>query len=205
MSNQNNNHWDQVFQGEDYHYGTEPNDFLREHFDAIPAGGRVLCIGEGEGRNAVFLAEQGYVVTALDHSAVGLKKTRELAQAKSVSITTVQMDLLDYEFGNNRWDGIVSIFCHLPPALRRKVHTAIPFALRPNGVMLLEGYRPKQLEYGTGGPSNVGMLYDLGTLEKEFQPLTHVIAQEVERHIEEGKGHQGISATVQYLGRHQNY
>lgn len=205
MDNQETNRWDQIFKHEEYYYGTKPNDFLRAHFNAIPAGGRVLCIGEGEGRNAVFLAQQGYVVTALDNSAVGLKKARELAQAKGVSITTVQVDLLEYEFGHNRWDGIVSIFCHLPPALRRKVHTAIPFALRPHGVALLEAYRPKQLEYGTGGPSDVKMLYELSKLEEEFIPLTHVIAQEVERHIAEGEGHQGRSATVQYLGRHLNY
>lgn len=205
MDNQETNRWDLRFQHEEYYYGTEPNDFLRAHFSAIPAGGRVLCIGEGEGRNAVFLAQQGYVVTALDNSAVGLKKARALAQTKGVSITTVQVDLLEYEFGHDRWDGIVSIFCHLPPALRRKVHTAIPFALRPHGVLLLEAYRPKQLDYGTGGPSDIKMLYELSKLEEEFQPLTHVIAQEVERHISEGKGHQGRSATVQYLGRHVNY
>lgn len=199
------NHWDTTFSASHYHYGTEPNDFLKAHAHAIPAGGRVLCIGEGEGRNAVYLAEQGFVVTALDASKVGLEKTAALAASRNVDVTTVHADLADYDLGKQCWDGIVSIFCHLPPALRHKVHTAIPFALRKDGVFVLEGYRPEQLEYKTGGPNNVDMLYTLTTLEEELKPLSFVIAEEVVRHIEEGRGHQGTSATVQIFARHSNY
>lgn len=205
MSTQADNRWDQVFQKEEYHYGTEPNDFVQLHFDEIPPGGRVLCLAEGEGRNAVFLAQQGYVVTAVDSSAVGLEKTKALAKEKGVEVETVLADLNDYPIEPKSWDGIVSIFAHLPPELRRKVHTKIPYALSKNGVLLLEAYRPEQLNYGTGGPDNVEMLYTLETLLQEFTPLTHVIAQNVERYIEEGSGHSGKSATVQYLGRHLNY
>lgn len=101
--------WNERYSNSEFVYGTEANDFLKEQFQQIPAGGRVLCLAEGEGRNAVFLAEQGYQVTAIDLSDVGLNKALKLAGKKGVDIQTQVADLADYGFGNEQWDGIVSI------------------------------------------------------------------------------------------------
>src|SRR5690554_6588810 len=113
--------WNDRYNNEHYIYGTEPNRFLAEHYSSIPKGD-VLCWAEGEGRNAVFLAEQGYQVTAVDLSDVGLAKAQRLAEARGVTITCVQADLAEFVLGENRWDGIVSIFAHLPPAVRQNLH-----------------------------------------------------------------------------------
>lgn len=101
--------WDERYAGEGFFYGTEPNDFLREHAAELQAGGRVLCLAEGEGRNAVFLAGLSFSVVALDQSAVGLRKALQLAQARGASITTLQANLDSYRIEPGSWDAIVSI------------------------------------------------------------------------------------------------
>ena len=193
--------WNDRFSDKTYLYGTEPNDFLKEKHHHIPAKGRVLCIGEGEGRNAVYLAQQGYEVTALDASIVGLEKTKQLAQQKNVNVKTQHIDLAHYEFTPNHWDAVVSIFCHLPPQLRQKVHQAIPLTLKSNGVMLLEAYRPPQLELGTGGPKDPALFYSYEMIANDLQALTPLFLASVMRHIKEGVGHDGLSATVQFVGQ----
>lgn len=113
----------------------------------MPPRGRVLCLAEGEGRNAIFLAAQGFEVVAVDASAVGLAKAERLAREQRVAITTVQEDLSGYAPGHDTWDAIVSIWCHLPPALRERVHHGVGLALRIGGVFLLEAYTPAQLRF----------------------------------------------------------
>src|SRR5262245_21514589 len=113
--------WDERYSSEEYAYGTKPNEFLEANFNRIPKG-NLLSIAEGEGRNAVFLAKQGYTVTAVDASLVGLNKARKLAEEHGVSIELIQADLADYDLGENQWDGIVSIFCPLPSAIRKQLY-----------------------------------------------------------------------------------
>lgn len=192
--------WDERFAVGDYVFGREPNDFLAAEQGRIPPG-PVLCLGEGEGRNAVFLAKQGYCVTALDASAVGLEKTRRLAAEKKVVVATQHADLSDCCLGHNAWTGIVSIFCHLPPALRRQVHADALQALQPGGLFLLEAYTPRQLDYRTGGPSAPELLYTAGDLLDDFAGAEILLCREVEREIFEGTLHNGMSATVQFLAR----
>jgi SAM-dependent methyltransferase len=194
-------HFDERYATDEYFYGTEPNDFLRDHAGALPARGRVLCLGEGEGRNAVFLAAQGLEVTAVDASAVGLAKAERLARERGVRIVTVQADLADYDLGHDAWDGIVSIFCHLPPALRARVHRDVAVALRAGGVFLLEAYAPAQLEFRTGGPRTVELLATLAALRAELANLEFELAVEREREVHEGRGHGGRSAVVQIIAR----
>jgi SAM-dependent methyltransferase len=193
--------WDNRYNSSEYIFGTEPNDFLRDRVGEIPSGGRVLCIGDGEGRNAVFLAGLGFQVTAMDASAVGMQKAQELAQRMNVQIQTVVGDLAEFAFGTQCWDGFVSIFCHLPPVLRSAVHAQVLSALAPKGVFLLEGYAPSQLQYKTGGPSDPAMLYELDAVSQELAGLDVVVLEEVIREIQEGTAHRGTSATVQYIGR----
>jgi SAM-dependent methyltransferase len=190
------NSWDEKYGAPGHYYGTEPNGFLREHHTVIPAGGRVLCLAEGEGRNAVFLAQQGYRVVAVDQSPVGLRKAEALAAGRGVQIETVVADLADYEVAPGYWDGIVSIWCHLPPPLRASVHRQVVAGLRSGGAFLLEAYTPAQLGYGTGGPKSVDLLPTLAELRTELDGLDLVHAAEREREVHEGQGHFGLSAVV---------
>lgn len=193
--------WDERYSTAEYVYGTSPNDVLRERVNDLPPGGRVLCLADGEGRNGVFLAEQGMDVTSIDRSAVGLEKARALATARGVQITTVVDDLALADLGEEQWDAIVSIFCHLPAATRANLHQRVVRALRPGGVFLLEAYTPEQRAYKTGGPPTVDLLVTAAALRTELDGLTVLFCHEGTRDIQEGRLHSGQSATVQCLAR----
>ncbi len=194
--------WDQRYSGEAYAYGIQPNDFLFENADRLPVG-KTLCLGEGEGRNAIFLAGLGHRVMALDASKVGLEKAQKLAAHNGATIETVHVNLAGYTFEPNTWDVIVSIFCHLPEDLRKQVHRQIKIALRPGGVFILEAYTPEQLRYGTGGPPVKEMMMDLVTLKQELAGLNFIHGRELAREIKEGEFHNGTGAVVQILARNE--
>lgn len=192
--------WDNRYSTPDFVFGTEPNDFLRAVADRIPAG-PVLCLAEGEGRNAVFLATHGHAVTATDLSATGLAKAQTLAAQRGVALTTEAADLAAYPIAPGAWSGIVAIFMHLPPDLRRDVLGRATAGLRPGGVFLLEAYTPAQLAFGTGGPKDPALLPTLELLRTELPGLEFEIGRELERDVHEGGGHTGRSAVVQILAR----
>lgn len=195
--------WDERYNSESFFYGTQPNDFLVEQSKFIPESGSVLCLAEGEGRNAVYIASlpaQPKVI-ALDSSRVGLEKAKKLAEKNNVQIETQLADLNDTDLGEQTWDTIVSIWCHLPSALRAKLHLKVIRALKPGGVLILEAYTPEQLKFGTGGPKDTDMLMTLDALKTELAGLDLLVAQEKERDIQEGQGHAGPSAVVQVLAR----
>jgi hypothetical protein len=182
-------------------YGEAPNDFLVEHEPRLRRGARVLCLAEGQGRNAVFLASCGHHVTGVDNSAVGLAHAHELAARQGVSITTLVADLADFDPGTRCWDAIVSIWCHLPETLRVSVHRRCVEALADDGLFLLEAYRPAQLEYGTGGPPDVTMLYSFDQLAGDLDGLVMELGVERVRDVQEGTLHRGASAVVQVVAR----
>ncbi len=190
--------WDERYNNETYAYGTEPNDFLVSMLDKLPKG-KILCLADGEGRNSVWLAEQGNDVTAVDASKVGLNKAQKLAKEKGVEVTTVHADLANYDIGVGKWDAIVSIFCHLPPELREDVHRRCVKGLRDNGVMLLEAYTPLQLTYKTGGPLVAELTMNTQSLSTELAGLEFVHLQECIREVHEGEFHDGTSSVVQML------
>jgi SAM-dependent methyltransferase len=192
--------WNDRYGGADYFYGTAPNDFLVSVATEIPAG-PVLCLAEGEGRNAIFLAGRGHAVTAVDQAEAGVAKMRALAQQRGVPLTTIAADLTDFGVSPGAWSGIVAIFMHLPPALRRTVLARAAAGLRPGGVFIMEAYRPAQLAYSTGGPRDVTLLPTLAELRAELGGLELIIAREPERDVREGGGHTGMSAVVQVLAR----
>ncbi|HEY3270853.1 MAG TPA: class I SAM-dependent methyltransferase [Geothrix sp.] len=192
--------WDQRYAEPDLTYGSEPNDFLREMAPRIPAG-PVLGLGEGQGRNAVYLAGLGHAVTAVDLSPVGLARAQELAASRGVALTTLAADLVDFDFGLTPWSGIISIFCHLPSTLRRSLYPRCAGALAPGGVFLLEAYTPRQLEYGTGGPKDPDMLDTLAELKDLLLGLDLEIGREVVREIREGALHHGLGSVVQVVAR----
>ncbi|MEZ4413270.1 MAG: class I SAM-dependent methyltransferase [Gemmatimonadales bacterium] len=192
--------WDERYASPDYVYGTEPNDFLASVAPRIPKG-RVLSIADGEGRNGVFLATLGHDVTSVDASAVGLAKAQRLAAARGVHLTTQVVDLADYVIEPGAWSGIVSIFVHLPPPLRRRVHTQVVRGLAPGGVFILEAYSPDQLRHGTGGPTNPELMPTLDALRAELDGLELTHAAALEREVQEGQFHRGRSAVVQVVAR----
>lgn len=192
--------WDAQFGTADYAYGEQPNDFLRQRHADIPKG-RVLCLAAGEGRNAVFLAEQGHAVTAVDISPVGLEKTRALAEKRGVQVETVRADLGAFDPGEGVWDGITAISCHLPPDARAQLFGRLARALRPGGVFLVEGYTPAQLGRGTGGPPSAAFMLSAAVLRRDAPGLTWTHLEEMEREVVEGRNHTGMAAVVQGIGR----
>ena len=168
--------------------------------DKIPAG-PVLCLAEGEGRNAVFLAERGHAVTAVDMSKVGLDKCAALAAKKGVQVTTQVADLGEYDLGESKWSAIVSIWAHVPPALRIALHDKVVAGLAPGGVFVLEAYNPANVGRGVGGPPVSEMCMPLDLVRGELKPLTFDIGHEIEREVHEGEFHNGLSAVTQVLAR----
>ena len=192
--------WDDRYGTEDYAYGIEPNAFLAARADRIAPGGRVLSLGEGEGRNAVFLARKGLRVTGIDGSAVGLAKAQRLAAQYGVQIETVHGDLASVPFPTDV-DAVVSIFCHLPSMLRRAVHRRAESGLRTGGVVIIELYRPEQLAFGTGGPPVVDLLATLADLREDFSSCTMEEGAEIVRDVVEGRLHTGKAAVLQAVFR----
>ena len=192
--------WEDRYRAEAYLYGTEPNAFLEEHLEALPHGS-VLCLAEGEGRNAVFLARSGLDVHSVDLTETGVAKTLRLAEAHGVRVGAVAADLAAHDIGAARWDGIVSIFAHMPPQVRRDLHRRVVAALKPGGVFLLEAYTPDQIGRGTGGPAVPEMTMTLQLLRDELAGIEFVHAVELERDVVEGSGHTGVGAVVQLIAR----
>ena len=193
--------WDERYQENKPTYGEAANDFLVEQVGYLRPG-NCLCLAEGQGRNAVWIAEQGFAVTAMDQSSVGMAKAADLAAARGVALTTAVGDLADFDLGSGKWDNIVSIFGHLPGALRRDVHRRVVEALRPGGIFLIEAFTPDQLATeGTGGPADPDMLLTVNKLRAELAGLEVMFAREIVRPVNEGDYHKGDCAVVQFIAR----
>lgn len=197
----NSTSWNNRYESEEYIYGQHPNDFLRDHIALFDNGGAVLTLAEGEGRNAVFLAQHGCQVRSVDFSIVGRRKTLQLAQKQRVMVDYDVADLTQYNLGRAKWDGIISIFCHLPENNRPALYQSVEQALKPGGIFLLESYNKEQLELGTGGPKKASYLLSLHELEKAFENFEKILSQDVERAIVEGKFHSGVSSVTQFIAR----
>lgn len=192
--------WDDRYGEPGWAFGTEPNDFLRAEAHRLAPASRVLCLAEGEGRNAVYLASLGHRVHAVDASPVGLEKARGLARERGVEITTEVADLADYPISPGSYDAVVSIFAHLPAEIRVRLHAQVVTALAPGGVLLLEGYTAAQQGRGTGGPGDPGKFFTLEALQPELAGLDWVLARETERDVIEGRYHTGRASVVQLVG-----
>uniref|UniRef100_A0A7R9ZHN6 Methyltransferase domain-containing protein n=1 Tax=Craspedostauros australis TaxID=1486917 RepID=A0A7R9ZHN6_9STRA len=203
------NFWDERYGkeavGDDFAYGKQPNDFLAQTVESMKltgAGKRCLLLADGEGRNGVFMAKQGYQVVSVDFSKVGMDKAQRLAKDECVTIETIVADLAQYDLGTQKWDCIVGISCHLPAPIRTKVLEAIPASLKPGGRFILECYTPKQLEFKTGGPPGPEMMYSSDILSKAFgSALVTEKNEEIVREVVEGTYHTGKAAVVQFIGK----
>lgn len=191
--------WNERFAGDEFFYGTAPNDFLKEHAHHLT--GRILSIAEGEGRNAVFMAQCGLQVLGVDGSSVGLEKAQRLACDAGVQIDTEVADLADYTPEPESFDGAVSIFAHVPSNIRVRLHQVVEQSLRIGGMVLLEGYSKAQAANDTGGPKNLDMLFDIDDIRQDFPNCEVVLAHTIEREVLEGSGHTGLASVVQFIAR----
>ena len=191
--------WDGKFSGDAYAYGTAPNAHLLEQADHLSLGAKVLVPGDGEGRNGVWLARQGMDVLSVDGSAVGLDKARRIAAASNVPLKTQQADLLEWDWPEAAFDGVVSIFLHFSAADRPRMHAAMAAALRPGGILILEAFRPDQLRHSSGGPKDPDLLYRAEDLRADFAGLRIDLLEEVDCILDEGPLHQGPAATVRLI------
>jgi cyclopropane fatty-acyl-phospholipid synthase-like methyltransferase len=194
--------WESRFAAPDYHFGTAPNAFLRSQAHRLRAGQKALALADGEGRNGVWLAEQGLDVLSLDFSPNALKKARALAAARGVNLRIELMDLAQWEWPAGAFDVIAAIFVQFAdPPFREKIFTGMKRALKPSGLLLMQGYRPEQLDYRTGGPSQVENLYTRGLLEAAFGDFASLEIREHDSMVDEGAGHAGMSALIDLVGR----
>lgn len=194
--------WDERYAGEDYFYGTEPNAFLVAQRELLKPGMRCLAVADGEGRNGVWLAQQGLDVLSLDASPVAQDKARRLAARHGVQMSFEQTDLLGWHSGE-RFDLIVAIFIQFAgPEQRPAQFGILKQHLKPGGLLLLQGYTPRQLEYKTGGPSQAENLYTEAMLQEAFADMEILHLSEHDDMICEGKGHCGMSALIDLVCKH---
>jgi SAM-dependent methyltransferase len=192
--------WESRFAGTAYEFGEEPAVFLTKHAQHLPKQGHALAVSDGEGRNGVWLARQGLTVTSMDFSPKAQSKARALAAKHGVVITTELADILTYAWPIESCDVMAAIFFQfLGPADRHRVFGHIRNALKPGGLLLLAGYTPKQLEYGTGGPKVVENLYTRALLEQEFSSFAKVEIDEYDAVLSEGVSHSGMSTVIDML------
>jgi SAM-dependent methyltransferase len=194
--------WETRYAAPGYHFGKEPNAFLESKAHLLKAGQKALSIADGEGRNSVFLAGLGLDVVAMDFSPAALAKARALAAERGVTVRFEQAELETWMWPASEFDVVVAIFIQFcPPPLRARVFESMKRALKPGGLILMQGYRPEQLKYKTGGPSQVEQLYTRELLEKAFADCVSVEIEEYDREVYEGSGHGGMSALIDLVAR----
>ncbi|MCA0996281.1 SAM-dependent methyltransferase [Alloyangia pacifica] len=189
--------WDERYSVEDYVFGTEPSGFLTRRDHWLKRGAKALCVADGEGRNSVYLAEQGLQVTAWDGSPAAVAKARKLAKARGVEVDYSVQDVFEWDWPEGAYDLVVGIFIQfLPPEGRDQLFKKMAAALKPGGVLMLHGYTPKQLHYGTGGPKQRENLYTAELLRRLFADMRIQVLEDYELDINEGSGHVGRSALI---------
>ncbi|MBP6545942.1 MAG: class I SAM-dependent methyltransferase [Phenylobacterium sp.] len=196
------NLWDRRYAQSDYLFGVEPNAFLARQAGRLRPGWRALAVADGEGRNGVWLAQQGLSVLSVDSSAVAQAKARSLAQARGVEMDFEQVDLAAWTWPRAEFDLVAAIFIQFaPPALRTRLFVDMARVLKPGGLLLLQGYRPEQIAYATGGPSVAENLYTEPLLREAFAGLEILDLQSHDTAIHEGVGHDGLSALIDLVAR----
>ena len=194
--------WNRRFEGEGFHFGTEPNAWLAEHAGAWSPGERVLCVADGEGRNSVWLAGRGLQVDAFDIAPVGVEKARRFATTQGVAVNYAVADCDGFDWKAGHYDAVAAIFVQFAdPPMRERLFANMKRCLKPGGLLVLQGYTPKQLDYGTGGPPFVSHLYTPALLREAFADMEIVTLREYEAELAEGKGHRGRSALVGLVAR----
>jgi SAM-dependent methyltransferase len=194
--------WHDRFSGPDYAFGKEPNYFLQSCKQLLPRSGRALAVADGEGRNGVWLAEQGLDVLSIDFSPLAQAKARALAVESAVSVNFELADVHKWNYPEANFDVVVEIFTQFSSPDERRVKWAgMRQTLKPGGLLIIQGYTPKQNEYGTGGPKQIQNLYTREMLEDAFLDFGDLRIVEGEREIHEGTSHLGMSALIGLTAR----
>jgi len=194
--------WNGRFSAEGYVFGTAPNAFLASQEGRLKAGMTALCVADGEGRNSVWLARQGLRVTAFDFSPVGVRKARAMAAEAGVAVDYSIADIFEWDWDARSFDCVVAIFVQFAaPPERGRIFEGFVRALAPGGLLIIQGYTPKQLAYGTGGPKQAENMYTKKLLRESFGTLDILHLEEHEDVVDEGQGHHGMSALIDLVAR----
>jgi len=197
VSNAELQRWNERYGAPDYIFGTAPNAFLAANAARLKRGQQALCIADGEGRNSVWLAGQGLEVTAFDFSPIGVDKARKLAASRGVKVRYDVSTVYDWSWPAAAFDLVVAIFVQFAdPPMRSFMFERMASALKPGGLVLVEGYTPKQLEFGTGGPKQLDQLYTEELLRGAFAGMEILELRQYEAELNEGSRHQGPSAVI---------
>lgn len=197
--------WDERYATDEYVFGEAPNAFLASQRERLAGYSSALALADGEGRNGVWLAEQGLAVTSVDASPVGLEKARRLAEKRGVALATELADLADYPWPEGRFDVVAGIFFQFaPPAMRDAIFMGMIRTLAPGGLLLVEGYGPRQMQYKTGGPGILDQLYTEELLADRFSALDIIELRSYDAELAEGNRHSGMSALVDLVARKPN-
>ncbi|HWI36994.1 MAG TPA: class I SAM-dependent methyltransferase [Burkholderiales bacterium] len=202
MSNAELDRWNERYRVPDYLFGTAPNAFLAANASHLKRGQRALCVADGEGRNSVWLAEQGLEVVAFDFSPAAVDKARRLAAARGVGVRYDLASVYEWEWPAAAFDVVAAIFVQFAdPPMRAFMFERMARALKPGGLLLTEGYTPAQLKYGTGGPKHVDQLYTGQLLRDAFAGFEVLELREYEAELDEGSRHRGMSAVIDFVAR----
>lgn len=192
-------HWDQRYNSEAYVYGTEPNLHFKAFIDKLRPG-KILLPGEGEGRNAVYAASKGWEVTAMDQSHQACRKALLLAERNDLTIDYHVSDILAFDPPMKDFDVVSLVFVHLPPDIRQKIHRQLIQMLKPGGLFHMVAFSPEQLQYQSGGPKDLALLYDEDILRSDLQPLQDLQCVEIDGYFEEGAFHHGRYQAIEVIG-----
>lgn len=192
--------WNERYGSAEYVYGTQPNSFFKDCLSGIPPG-KLLLPADGEGRNAVYAALQGWDVRSFDYSEEAVKKTKALAEKNGVDVQCSVEDISTFTWPEAAFDAVGLCFVHLPKALRLHLHQQAVQALRPGGFLILEAFTPRQLQFHSGGPRDIDLLFTLSMLREDFKDLHLLVAEELDTILSEGAFHDGPAAVVRILAQ----
>ena len=195
--------WNERFTEETFAYGKAPNEFLKENIHLLPQG-NILFVAEGEGRNAVFAAKNGYKVNAFDYSESGQQKALLLAKENGVTIDYLVADVLELPYEKESFDGLVLIFAHFPAEIRKHAHLKLLELLKPGGKILFEAFGKEQLNYTSGGPKDIDMLFSEEEVKNEFPDVVFTSLSTEKIVLDEGLFHQGEGVVVRFIGTKNN-
>ncbi len=192
--------WNERYASPDFIYGTEPNAFFKQQLNKYTPG-RLLLPGEGEGRNAVYAAKHGWTVDAFDLSKQAMKKAQYLARSRNVKINYTKATYEEYNYPHHTYDAVGLIYAHMPSIVRSIIHKQLIQSLKPSGVIILEAFHKDQLNYTSGGPKDIDMLFDEDELASDFEGIDILLLEKRKIHLQEGTFHSGDAVVVQMLGK----
>lgn len=199
------NRWNDRYAGEEFAYGEEPNNYLKEQLTKLDAG-KILFPAEGEGRNAVFAAKEGWTVSAFDISNEGLKKALQLAEKNNVSIEYQIGELQTLNYQEGQFDAIALIYAHFPANIKSQLHKELDKYLRKGGIIIFEAFSKNHLDYlakneKVGGPKDIESLFSIEEIEADFNNYEIIELKEIVIHLNEGIYHNGEGSVIRFVGR----